>query len=106
MDGRKPMRLHTKVSVAAIVLLAGCGGNDKQCVAVHARIATSYTTDSSCTSPVGVCTVGSASENLAGTSRFTALTSGPGPSPGLVVYSGDLVITTADGTVTLRDQGL
>jgi hypothetical protein len=101
------MRSHTKASVAAIVLLAGCGAADTRCVAVQTRIATSYATDPGCASPVGVCTDGNvASGNLAGTTRFTALITGPGTSPGLVLYSGDLVITTANGTVTLRDHGL
>jgi hypothetical protein len=102
------MRSHLKVYAAAMVLLAaGCGGVDDRCVAVNARIATTYATDAGCTSPVGVCTTGNVmSGNLAGTTRFTASTTGPASSPGLTFYTGDLVITTADGTVSLRDHGV
>jgi len=63
--------------------------------------------DPSCTSPVGVCTAGNVtSANLKGTTWFTALSSQPSSPPGVASYTGDLVITTADGTVTLRDSGL
>jgi hypothetical protein len=43
---------------------------------------------------------------LQGTTRFTALTIRPGPSPELLLYTGELVITTRSGTVTIRDYGM
>src|SRR2546425_13329964 len=101
------MRWHLKVPAAAMLILAGCGGTENRCVGVHATIATSYSTAPGCASPVGVCTAGNVtSENLQGTTWFSASTTQPGPPPGLDFYTGDLVITTADGTVTLHDYGL
>jgi len=101
------MRLHLKVPAAAMVLVAGCGGTDSPCVDVQATITTAYSLTPSCTSPVGVCTAGNVtSANLKGTTWFTALSSQPSSPPGVASYAGDLVITTADGTVTLRDSGL
>jgi len=47
--------------------------------------------------PGRVCTAGNVtSENLQGTTWFSASTTQPGPPPGLDFYTGDLVITTAD----------
>jgi hypothetical protein len=90
-----------------MVLLVGCGGTESPCIGVHATITTAYSMTPSCTSPVGVCTAGNVtSANLKGTTWFTALSSQPSSPPGVASYAGDLVITTADGTVTLRDSGL
>ena len=101
------IRLHLKVAAAVMVVLAGCGGTDSPCVGVHATITTAYSMTPSCTSPVGVCTAGSVtSAYLMGTTWFTALSSQSSSPPGVASYTGDLVITTADGTVTLRDSGL
>src|SRR5437899_11427764 len=101
------MRLHLKAPAAAMVLVAGCGGTDSPCVDVQATITTAYSLTPSCTSPVGVCTAGNVtSANLKGTTWFSASTTQPGPPPGLDFYTGDLVITTADGTVTLHDYGV
>jgi hypothetical protein len=94
-------------SVAALALLGACAGKDDQCAAIRTAIVTSYSQDPACPSPVGICTVGSvASGDLAGTTQFTALTMTPGPAPNLVLYTGELSITTASGTVTLRDLGM
>src|SRR5882672_5866865 len=101
------IRLYMTVPAAVMVLLAGSGATDSTCVVVHAAITTAYSMTPSCTSPVGVCTAGNVtSANLKGTTWFTALSSQPSSPPGVASYTGDLVITTADGTVTLRDSGL
>src|SRR5467141_2900965 len=101
------MKLFLRVPAAAMVLLAGCGGTESPCVGVHATITTAYSMTPSCTSPVGVCTAGNVtSANLKGTTWFTALSSQPSSPSGVASYAGDLVITTADGTVTLRNSGL
>lgn len=94
-------------SMAAIALLAACAKPVDGCNAVQTAIVTSYSQGPGCASPVGVCTSGNiAYGDLGGTTQFTATTMGPGPSPDTVLYSGDLVITTASGTVTLLDHGL
>ena len=102
------MRARVLLKVpAAAMLLAACGGTDNRCVDVQAAITTTYSTNPSCTSPVGICTAGNvASPGLTGTTWYTALSAQPSSPPGLVSYAGDLVITTPHGTVTLRDVGL
>ena len=73
---------------------------------VRTTIVSTYLLGPDCASPVGVCSVGNVvSPNFAGTSRFTAMSIKPGPSPDLVLYSGELVITTSTGTITIRDHG-
>ena len=96
----------TRTSVAALaLLLAACGHADPQCDAVQTSIVTTFA--QGCASPVGVCTTGNIpSGGLAGTTQFSALTITQGATPDVMVYTGDLVITTATGTVTLRDSGL
>jgi hypothetical protein len=56
---------------------------------------------------VGICIAGNVtSANLKETTWFTALSSQPSSPPGVASYTGDLVITTTEGSVTLRDSGL
>ena len=67
---------------------------------------TSYFVDG-CTSPVGLCTQGTVEAGpLTGSTRFTALTLAPGPTPDELLYTGELVITTRNGTVTIHDFGV
>ena len=99
-------REWTTASLAAIALLAACAGADDRCTAVHTAIVTNYS-QTPCQSPVGVCTIGNVtSGELAGTTQFSADTARAGPSPNSVFYVGDLVISNASGTITLRDNGL
>jgi hypothetical protein len=94
-------------SLAALALLAACSGKVDPCSAIRTAIVTNYWQDPACQSPVGVCTIGNvASGDLAGTTQFTALTMTAGPAPNLVLYTGELAITTSSGTITLRDMGL
>jgi hypothetical protein len=100
-------REWTTTSLAAIALLAACGGTDQRCTAVHTAIVTSFSQNPDCPSPVGVCTDGTtASGDFAGTTQFVAMTARAGPAPDSTFYTGDLVITAASGTITLRDNGM
>ena len=97
----------TRLPAAAIaLLLAACGSNSSpQCDAIESPIVTTYA--QGCASPVGVCTTGSAAlSGAAGSTQFTAQAVAQGPSPDTMLYSGDLTITTASGTLALRDYGL
>src|SRR4051812_15039190 len=98
---------RTATSAVAVAMLWATDARGDVCTPIRKTIATTYALGPDCVSPVGVCTVGTVpSGRLAGTTRFTALTINPGPSPELLVYTGELVITTPDGTLTLRDFGL
>ena len=102
------MRLLSTITASTLVILlwpSAAGAN--QCAPVRTNIVTTYSMGPDCASPVGVCTTGSiASGKLAGTTHYTALTITPGPSPDLLFYTGELVVTTSAGTLTLRDFGL
>ena len=102
------MQLHWKTgALLALALVAACGGKADQCAEIRTAIVTSFWQDPACQSPVGVCTIGNvASGDLAGSTTFTALSMTPGPAPNLVLYTGELNITTGSGTITLRDMGL
>jgi hypothetical protein len=86
----------------------GLGPDTSGCTDVQAQIVTDYAMGPSCSSSVGVCTSGTvaSTDNLAGTTYFTATSINPGPTSDSIVYSGELVITTPTGSVTLVDHGL
>src|SRR3989449_11669532 len=75
------------------------------CAFVNAPIVTRFFIDG-CTSVFGICTAGTIDSGmLAGSTQFTLLTLGPGDLPGQLVYSGQLVITAAGGSLTINDSG-
>ena len=86
---------------------------DASCQDVHGRIVAQVTTEN-CDSAVFLCTQGTitGSGPLNGASFFTTLALAPGAGLSPLVpattlsYTGDLVITTKRGTLTLRDVGL
>ena len=86
---------------------------DVSCVPVHGTI-TSVRTNQNCTSPIGICTVGTiAGAGLFdGTTTFVALDAAPSagmPNSELsfnLSYSGQLTIVTANGTLVTRDLGV
>jgi hypothetical protein len=89
-----------------MALLAPAGAQAGECTNIDTTIATTFFRKG-CKSPVGICTAGTVpSGPLKGTTRFTALTVKPGPSPELLLYTGELVIKTRSGKVTIRDSGM
>ena len=79
---------------------------DGECAGIRAPIVTTFFIDG-CTSPYGLCTEGTIpSGALAGTTQFSVLSLGPGDSPELLLYGGELIVTTADGTLTIQDNGV
>ncbi|TMA38235.1 MAG: hypothetical protein E6J82_17905 [Deltaproteobacteria bacterium] len=85
---------------------APANGADGECVSIRAPIVTTFFIEG-CTSPFGLCTEGTIpSGPLAGTTQFSVLSLGPGDSPELLLYGGELVITTPDGTLTIQDSGV
>jgi hypothetical protein len=98
---------RTAAPAAALLLLCSQAARAEQCIPIRANIVTGYSLGPDCASPVAVCTVGSVSSpRIAASTRFMALTVLPGMSPELLIYSGELVLTLGDGTITIRDHGL
>lgn len=105
------MRLtFAAVPVIAVGLLQGgaARADEHACTEVDASIVTSIVAcPADFQSPVGLCTQGSVDSGpLQGTTVFRALTIGPGPTADTLLYTGELIITTSKGTVTLRDSGV
>ena len=94
------------VPAIAAVLLISQGVRAGECKRVDTTIVSTFFMPG-CTSPVGVCTRGTIPTGpLKGTTVFTALSIEEGPSPELLAYKGELVITTKKGTVTIQDTGI
>jgi hypothetical protein len=58
-----------------------------------------------CTSPGGFCTVGQASGTIKGDFVFTAFRSVPSDTPGVVLYTGEIVFQTKRGELRCQDAG-
>lgn len=61
-----------------------------------------------CISPVGICTAGELTGGLKGTFSFTGTNLIPTtdtPTTGVLLYTGDLVLTTKDGQLFCKDAG-
>ncbi len=102
------MRL-VSTAVPALALALASGSARARCTAIDARIATTL---SSCSaqnpSPtVGLCTEGRVfSGPLAGTTSFAAATFTPTQVETVFHYTGNLIIRTPAGTLTIRDRGV
>ncbi len=58
-----------------------------------------------CTSPVGFCTTGQASGTINGDFVFTATRFVPSDTPGVVLYTGEIVFQTSRGELRCEDAG-
>jgi len=77
----------------------------QKCAAVNAPITASFFVDG-CASPFGLCTSGLIpSGQLTGTTQFTVLTLQPAETPDMLLYTGELVISTFYGDVVIHDRG-
>ena len=119
IDTTTHYQVRNRWPVLAILILATIAAAtravraDASCTRVHGTI-TSVRTTHNCTSPVGVCTVGTitGAGRLDGTTTFIALDAAP--SAGMppqeastnLSYSGQLTIVTANGTLVTRDLGV
>jgi len=95
------------VSARAVDASPGeAGATDEWCDTINAPIVSTFFVDG-CTSPAGVCTQGTIpSGRLAGTTVFTVLTVEPGNLPNLLLYTGELVISTPAGDLIIHDTGV
>ena len=99
--------LRTGVCTLAAVLSGSLAARaDPPCTPVDTAIVTTYSM-TNCQSPVGICTTGTVQLGKeTATTAFRALTATPGADPEITLYTGELVITTREGTITLRDAGV
>ena len=58
-----------------------------------------------CTSPIGFCTAGRASGSIKGDFVFTAHRFVPSDTPGVILYTGEIVFQTSRGEVRCQDAG-
>ena len=106
--------MQTNKLIALLPALAAlsCDGQNADCVSINGLIETTAVTEG-CTSPAGLCTAGTIQAGpLQGTTRFTALSLAPfagmdgAVEPTTMSYAGDIVITTSEGELTIRDIGI
>ena len=103
------MRLVSTAVPALALALASGGARAARCTAIDTTIATTLSPCSAHNpSPtVGLCTVGTVySGALAGTTSFAAATFTPTHVETVFHYTGNLIITTRSGTLTIRDRGV
>ena len=58
-----------------------------------------------CTSPIGFCTLGRALGTIEGDFVFTAHRFVPSDTPGVVLYTGEIVVLTSRGELRCQDAG-
>lgn len=102
-------------ATAATLTLADVGSAeaDQRCYNVHGSIEATVTTDG-CTSPVGLCTAGTVkgAGPLNGATAFQTFALAPSAGmpgiepPGEFSYSGELVLSTRNGDLFVRDLGI
>jgi hypothetical protein len=99
--------LPTGLRIFALALVVSASASAKQCKTVDANLVSALFVEG-CTSPVGFCTKGTvASGPLAGSFEFTALTSEqPDPAAPVMFYTGVVVYTTKQGTLSVSDSGM
>ena len=91
--------------IGLISASASATDDPEKCAAVNSPITASFFVDG-CTSPFGLCTAGVIPSGLlTGTTLFTVLTLQPGETPDILLYTGELVISTFYGDVVIQDQG-
>jgi|GEM_PF-1031618 len=103
------MRLVSTAVPALALALASGGARAARCTAIDTTIATTLSPCSAHNpSPtVGLCTVGTVySGALAGTTSFAAATFTPTHVETVFHYTGNLIIWTRAGTLTIRDRGV
>ena len=103
--GRKMRRLVLLLVVAAAAAAGGgyaLASNDAQ--QAHGSLRSQPLVEG-CTSPIGFCTVGRASGTINGDFVFTARRMVPSDTPGVILFTGEIVFQTSHGEVRCQDAG-
>jgi len=94
----------SSVLVVSIVAI----GSTASAATIVGHFSSVVVTGPDCLSPIGLCTRGTLSGGLKGEFFFTATSLVPtadSPATGVVLYTGDILLTTKDGTLTCKDTG-
>lgn len=105
---RRVVAAGVAVAGGAAALLLGAAPARSGSDAVAGRISSEAVTGPACGSPVGVCSRGELKGALKGTFTFTAASvtaTVDTPSTAVLAYTGEMVVTTDDGTLTCKDAG-
>jgi hypothetical protein len=97
------------VLVIALVLAAAGGGyalasDDEQ--QAHGHLVSQVLAPPACTSVIGLCTAGRLEGTINGDFVFTADKLLPSDTPGVLFYTGHIVVQTSRGEVTCQDAGV
>ena len=105
--GTKMKRLVLLLMVAAVAAAAAGGGYalaSEDAKQAHGTLRSQPLVEG-CTSPIGFCTVGRAMGTIEGDFVFTASRFVPSDTPGVVLYTGEIVVKRSRGELRCQDAG-
>jgi hypothetical protein len=94
--------------IPALSLTVTASAAATRCKGVHGHITSELLTGPECTSPVGLCTRGRFTGDIRGAFVFTATSLTPSADTeqtGVVHYTGDILIRTQRGQISIKDAG-
>jgi hypothetical protein len=96
------------ILVLSLALAAAGGGyamasSEEQSAAGH--LVSQVLAGPTCPSPIGLCTAGTLTGTINGDFVFSATTLQPSATPGVLFYTGEIVVQTSRGEVRCQDAG-
>jgi len=91
------------VAAAAVYGAQALASADEQ--QAHGALRSQVLAAPACTSPVGICTAGRLTGTISGDFVFTATSLQPTSTPGVLFYTGEIVVHTSRGDVRCQDAG-
>jgi len=102
--------MRWKLTMLAVVVAAAAGygaqalasSDDRQ---AHGMLRSQVLTGPACGSPIGLCTAGRLTGTINGDFVFSATRLEPSDTPGVLFYTGHIVVQTQKGEVRCQDAG-
>lgn len=103
---RTKLVVISAVAVMALILVGGQAAATSGCKKVEGKLTLQAVSGPACTSPIGICAIGSFKGDIMGNSEFTATSLTPTvdtPATGVIVLTGDNLIHTQEGDLMTKD---
>jgi hypothetical protein len=98
-----------RILLVLLLVFAAAGGgyalasSDEQ--QAHGHLLSQVLAGPACTSPIGLCTAGRLEGTINGDFVFSATSLQPSATPGVLFYTGEIVVQTSSGEVRCQDAG-